>query len=57
MTLKEALKEALVVLKQIMEEKLNATNVEVRILFKYPVCSFKMNLRQVVLCHTGKISE
>ncbi|KAJ8047345.1 Proteasome subunit alpha type-5 [Holothuria leucospilota] len=29
MTLKEALKEALVVLKQIMEEKLNATNVEV----------------------------
>ncbi|PIK45317.1 hypothetical protein BSL78_17818 [Apostichopus japonicus] len=29
MTLNEALKEALVVLKQIMEEKLNATNVEV----------------------------
>ena len=29
MTLKEACKESLVILKQVMEEKLNATNVEV----------------------------
>ena len=29
MTLKEARKEALKILKQVMEEKLNATNVEV----------------------------
>jgi hypothetical protein len=30
MTLKEATKHALTVLKQVMEEKLNATNIEVK---------------------------
>ena len=30
MTLREACKSALTILKQVMEEKLNATNVEVR---------------------------
>lgn len=29
MTLKEAIKSSLVILKQVMEEKLNATNIEV----------------------------
>ncbi len=36
MTLKEACKHALNILKQVMEEKLNATNVEVR-----PHCQFE----------------
>lgn len=32
MTLKEATKHALTVLKQVMEEKLNATNIEVSVI-------------------------
>ncbi|PIK45316.1 putative proteasome subunit alpha type-5 [Apostichopus japonicus] len=43
MTLNEALKEALVVLKQIMEEKLNATNVE-----------FDQVVREVNCCHVTR---
>ena len=37
MTLKEASKEALKILKQVMEEKLNSTNVEVNTLRMFTV--------------------
>jgi len=36
MTLKEATKHALNILKQVMEEKLNSTNIEVFFLFFFP---------------------
>ena len=44
MTLKEACKESLVILKQVMEEKLNATNVEVSHCPGQEVCYIIHNL-------------
>lgn len=37
MTLKDAIKSSLTILKQVMEEKLNATNIEVRFFLSHPV--------------------
>lgn len=38
MTLKDAIKSSLTILKQVMEEKLNATNIEVMHVFQFSWC-------------------
>ena len=54
MTLKEACKSALTILKQVMEEKLNATNVEVRVLFVYVYMSKGVTAYLSSLCEKKK---